>query len=281
MKHLPSAKVLDATSLLRQRKSIRKVAQSLNISKSTVARIRDKDKENIPPPNPGRPKVISTTTRSALAHHYEIGDLKTYKDGQRFVQSTEGKTIHISTIRQNLIQEGVKTYSQPRKPNLTRDQRARRLKFAKDHIHWTVDDWKKVMFSDETIISRFGSFGKSYYHSRRDHRQFQPHQVRPTLQGGGGKMMLWGCITFFGVGDASWMQDKVDSDAYLTVVTDYVRQSRDFWGMDEATFIFQQDKPECIPQARSWSSLSKRTSLFFPGQSTLPTSTSLNTFGRI
>ena len=54
-------------------------------------------------------------------------------------------------------------------------------------------------------------------------------------------MMLWGCITFFGVGDASWMQDKVDSDAYLTVVTDYVRQSRDFWGMDEATFIFQQD----------------------------------------
>jgi hypothetical protein len=54
-------------------------------------------------------------------------------------------------------------------------------------------------------------------------------------------MMLWGCITFFGVGDACWLQDKVDSDAYLTCVKDYVRQSRDFWGMDEATFIFQQD----------------------------------------
>ena len=54
-------------------------------------------------------------------------------------------------------------------------------------------------------------------------------------------MMLWGCITFFGVGNAAWITGKVDSDAYLGVVTDYVRQSRDFWGMDVATFIFQQD----------------------------------------
>jgi transposase len=123
--------VLDATSQLRQSKSIRKVAQSLGISKSSVARIRDNDKENIPPPNPGRPRAISERTRSALAHHYDIGDLKRYKDGQRFVQSAVGKQIHISTVRQNLLQEGVRTSSQPKKPNLTRDQRARRLEFAK------------------------------------------------------------------------------------------------------------------------------------------------------
>jgi transposase len=93
--------VLDATSQLRQSKSIRKVAQSLGISKSLVARVRDNDKESIPPPNPGRPRAIWTKTRSALAHHYDIGDLKTYKDGQRFVQSAVGKQIHISTVRQN------------------------------------------------------------------------------------------------------------------------------------------------------------------------------------
>jgi hypothetical protein len=40
---------------------------------------------------------------------------------------------------------------------------------------------------------------------------------------------------------ASWIPGKVDSDAYLTVVKDYVRQSREFWDMDVATFIFQQD----------------------------------------
>lgn len=53
--------------------------------------------------------------------------------------------------------------------------------------------------------------------------------------------MVWGCITFHGVGDAGWLQGKVDSDAYLDVVSDYVRQSRDYWGMDATTFIFQHD----------------------------------------
>lgn len=176
-----------------------------------------------------------------MGRHFDNADLKSYKDGQRFIQSTDGKHIHITTIRQNLLQEGFRTYTQPKKPNLTTDQKAQRLQFAKNYIHWTVNDWKKVMFSDETIISRIGSFGKAYYHSRPNHRRLQPHQVRQTMQGGGGKMMVWGCITFSGVGDACWIQDTIDSDFYLDIVNDYVCQSRDYYNMDETTFIFQQD----------------------------------------
>lgn len=88
-----------------------------------------------------------------MARKFNIGDLKTYKNGQRFVQSTEGKQIHVNTVRLNLIQEGFRTYTQS--------------------DHRTIKDWKKVMFSDETMISRIRSFGKAYYHSRPDHRRFQ------------------------------------------------------------------------------------------------------------
>jgi hypothetical protein len=38
----------------------------------------------------------------------------------------------------------------------------KRLQWAKSHQHWTVDDWKWVIFSDETKINRFGSDGKAY-----------------------------------------------------------------------------------------------------------------------
>jgi transposase len=241
MKKLPPAKVLDAKNQLQQGKSCRKVADSLKISLASVLRIRSEDKENIPELCPGRPRLISQTTCSAMARNYDAGLLKTYKDGQRFVQAAQGKQIHINTIRDNLLRMGIRTYSQPKKPKLSLAHKAQRLEFAKKHIHWTVEDWKRVMFSDETIISRCGSFGKSYYHSRPHMRRLQPHQVRQTMQGGGGKMMIWGCITFFGPGDASWIQGKVDSDSYLDVVRDYVRQSRDWWGMDQETFIFQQD----------------------------------------
>src|ERR1700743_1939485 len=241
MKRLSPEKVIEFINQLQQQKSTRQVADELNVSLYSVIKIRKNNEENIPPPHPGRPKVISTRTTAALVRHYNAGDFKTYKEGQRFAQSSEGKQIHLTTVRQNLLQQGVKKYTQSRKPNLNSDQIAKRLQFAKEHIHWTVDNWKRVMFSDETMVSRLGSFGKSYYHCQTNHRQFHPRQVKATLQGGGGKMMVWGCITFFGVGDASWIKETITSDVYLDVVQDYVRQSRDFWGMDESTFIFQQD----------------------------------------
>jgi transposase len=144
MRSLPPAKVNDATQLLRNGVSFRKVAARLGISISSAARIRKGDEANIPPSHIGRPRAIYKRRRSALARHFDSGDLKTYKDGQRFVQLTVGKQIHINTVRRILLQEGVRTYSQEsKKPNLTADQIARRLRFAKDHIHWTVDDWKK------------------------------------------------------------------------------------------------------------------------------------------
>jgi hypothetical protein len=69
------------------------------------------------------------------------------------------------------------------------ESQARRLQFAKDYIHWTADDWRKVMFSNETIISRIGSFGKAYYHSRPHQQRLRPLQVKQAMQGDGVKMM--------------------------------------------------------------------------------------------
>ena len=40
--------------------------------------------------------------------------------------------------------------------------RQQRLKFARDHENWTVENWKRVLWSDETKINRIGSDGKVY-----------------------------------------------------------------------------------------------------------------------
>ncbi|KAK1788811.1 hypothetical protein P4O66_002620 [Electrophorus voltai] len=36
-----------------------------------------------------------------------------------------------------------------KKPFINEKQRRARLKFAKDHKYWTIEDWSKVIFSDE------------------------------------------------------------------------------------------------------------------------------------
>jgi transposase len=39
-----------------------------------------------------------------------------------------------------------------RKPGLTPEMKQARLQFALDHEHWTLEDWKKVIWSDETSV---------------------------------------------------------------------------------------------------------------------------------
>jgi len=36
------------------------------------------------------------------------------------------------------------------------------MDYAEAHQHWTVDDWKHVVWSDEIKINRLGSDGKRW-----------------------------------------------------------------------------------------------------------------------
>ena len=37
-----------------------------------------------------------------------------------------------------------------------------RLQWAEVHQHWTIEDWKRVIWSDETKINRIGSDGRKW-----------------------------------------------------------------------------------------------------------------------
>lgn len=231
----------DAMAQLRAGKSVREVARALPISIGTAINIRNKDKENIPEPKHRPAPKVSKSTRRILAQKFDSGNVTTIKEGQELVQKAEGVSVHKSTIWRIMNQEGLKGYKQQRKPDLTKTQRQNRFNFAKEHLNWTVEDWKRVMFSDETIISRVGSFGPKSYYKRPENKTIQPHHIMKTKQGGGGKIMIWGCMTYYGAGDACWIQGKIDAAVYLGVLQDYVLASRDWYAMDPANFIFQQD----------------------------------------
>ncbi|KAG1037751.1 hypothetical protein G6F43_012798 [Rhizopus delemar] len=74
-----------------------------------------------------------------------------------------------------------------------------RLEWAKKHRNWTVQDWRQVVFSDETKINVWGSDGCKYYW-RRPGDPLQPHHLDFTVKHEAGKLMMWGCITSEGPG---------------------------------------------------------------------------------
>lgn len=245
MKPLPLSKRQDVIVLLRQGRSTRQVARDVGVSHGFVTKVRLQDKENIPEPKMGRPSKVSKQTKQALKTKFITNDFENednkYAEAQRYICSVGEGPVHRETIRRYMRAENVRAGAKPDSPHLTKEHMASRYKFAKEHVQWTVDQWKNVMYSDECSIKRAGRTGKQWYYSDGARRLQYPHHFKQKTQGGGGRIMIWGCITYFGVGDMCWVEGNMNADYYEQVLRNYVISSRRWYNMNPATFIFQQD----------------------------------------
>lgn len=94
--------------------------------------------------------------------------------------------------------------------------RKARCDFAKDHKDWTVDDWCKVIRSDETKINRIGSGGKQYCWIKS--AGFSSKLVRPTMKYGGGSIMIWGSMMHKGIGTVHVIQSNMTALIYIDIL---------------------------------------------------------------
>ena len=66
------------------------------------------------------------------------------------------------TARWHFKKAGPKAVVRKNKPLLTPRLRRNRLDHAIAHQDWTVEDWKRVTFSDDTKVNRLGSDGRKW-----------------------------------------------------------------------------------------------------------------------
>ena len=86
--------------------------------------------------------------------------------------------------------------SKTKKPYVSQVNRRKRLQFARRYRHWTVDQWKKIVWSDESpFVLRCQR--RSYVWRRRN-EQLSPRFLQGTLKHQK-KIMVWGCF-FLGMG---------------------------------------------------------------------------------
>ena len=69
------------------------------------------------------------------------------------------------------------------KPLLTDWHKLIRLNWAKEHKNWSVHDWNKVIWSDESKFNLFGSDGRVYI--RRRIGDFHPDCIQQIVKFGG------------------------------------------------------------------------------------------------
>jgi transposase len=133
-----------------------------NESRGTVQRV--KETMGLPPSNNkgGRPKVLTEREQKFLVQTITTGGKSNAVEARKELQEQLGKAVSDETVRRSLKASGMVPFVKPKKPLLTSKHRKERLKWAKEHINWTLDDWKKVVWSDETKVNLFGSDGEVF-----------------------------------------------------------------------------------------------------------------------
>jgi DDE superfamily endonuclease/Transposase len=173
------------------------------------------------------------------------------------------------TARNALKQEGLKAVVKAKKPLLTKVHRKQRLAFAQRHLNWTVEDWKKVMWSDETKINRIGSDGKVYVWKKKGEAPTDRTTIPTVKFGGGNNLMVWGCMGWNGVGKLTEVIGKMDRFQYVEILKDSLVESMEKLDLDPATSCFQQDNDpkHTSDHAWEWFQEEELTVLEWPSQS--------------
>ena len=156
---IPAAKKQQSIGLLTSGQSARSVSESTGISRSVLSNLATIKGINITCNRGGRPRRLSPSDVKILARAVSTSKVRTCSEGVKLVKKTLDRDVSTQTIRRSLRGIGFRAIVKKRKPALKLAHRQARLKFAKRYADFTVEDWKRVIWSDETKINRFGSDG--------------------------------------------------------------------------------------------------------------------------
>ena len=189
MRPIPTDKHQTIISLLQSGHSCRQIASKTGISKSTVGRIAkevEPNKENI---TTGRPAKLSPLDKRRIVYQIESGKLDNAVQATDYINSINPHPVTPQTVRNALKKDNMKAVVKKKQPLLKAVHRRNRLDFAQTYQHWTVEDWKRVVWSDETKINRIGSDGRQWVWKRVG-EPLTDWTTTPTVKHGGGNIMV-------------------------------------------------------------------------------------------
>jgi hypothetical protein len=175
----------------------------------------------------------------------------TFKDA---VQATKefnkenDNPVSVDTVRRALQRIGGKARKPIKRPLLLNRNRVSRLRFARAFAEWTVDDWSRVVWTDETVIKRIRYDGSQYVwvfgdrtRTSGDKHTVNESRVVGTAKFGGGGVAVWSCMTWEGPGFLVKISGGLDADLYINILKEDLMDTLRDYQMDKNRFILQQD----------------------------------------
>ncbi len=152
------------------------------------------------------------------------------------------------------------------KPLLNQRQRQKRLTWAVEKKNWTVAQWSKVLFSDESkFCISFGNQGPRVW--RKSGEAQNPCCLKSSVKFPQ-SVMIWAAMSSAGVGPLCFLKSTVNAAIYQEILEHFMLPSADkLYG--DADFIFQQDlaPAHTAKGTKSWFSDHGVTVLDWPANS--------------
>lgn len=265
MKKLSEEIKLQILSDLNSEMSYSIISKMRNVSKSMVRKIKAEYVPHLPRRSGGRPRKLSPRDESLIIRKICSGQVDTATEAQRDMTDTH---VSPSTVRRTLRRQGLVSAPKVKKPFLSRRHKRERLDFGRAHQYWTVADWQKVLFSDESKINRLCSDGRKWCW-KKPGSGLSDRVVAGTFKHGGGCIMVWGCMTWQGVGYMAKIDNGLDGELYREILSTDMVNSVSFFGLQPGQFWFQQDNDpkHTAKLTKKWFEDNKINVIKWPAQS--------------
>ncbi len=89
--------------------------------------------------------------------------------------------------------------------------------FAEDKQTKDMDYWNHVLWSDETKINLFGSVGVKRVWWQPG-KAYKDKCVLPNVKHGGGRVMIWGCMSTAGTGELQFIVGTMNANMYCDIL---------------------------------------------------------------
>lgn len=142
-------------------------------------------------PRSGRPRVITADQELELIRY--VCESKAHRRMSFLELSIAlfNSLLNWITIRNALYRHGFRRRVARKKPPISEANQQKRLAWAIEHKDWTLEQWRTILWSDETWV--VGGPHRKQYVTRRIDEEWDPTCIVEKHQRKGG-WMFWGCF---------------------------------------------------------------------------------------
>jgi hypothetical protein len=152
------------------------------------------------------------------------------------------KSVSKATLYREIKAHGITNWIAKKRPFLNPEVVAKRLKWAKEHEHWTAAEWKRFLWSDECSVER-GSGVRRQWVFRIPAQKWDKEMIQPYNKGKNKTVMVWACFNgdgrksdlVFMPGDPDAPRGGVSAAVYVEIIEE---QLPFLW---EPGLLFMQD----------------------------------------